>query len=376
MTITVDDMKHKLWTLDDVEKKLQVDEPVNAVPFTVGDALRFEADPAWNHGLAVKATDDAAGVYFLHGLGAHQRRYQLSLGTLQEMCSAFGFKKDYVVDCPPELLVPHMNYWYREGFFVKSRKGKDFQIVINRDDRAVAFTKQGLVPFSNLTLLRIAVEQIHKRTGWDHEIIMVDYKLHHTLRQTTLRLIVPNDVRQLQDTGEDDDEWSRGISIKNSLTGTSQTSYEGYLFRWLCTNGMTDTRASSGAYTRRKDAGEAEVYEWARHAVDDALSGLAGAFDNLQALTRVGIEGNLADTLRDVFEHHRISLQHRPKIISYLEQYPGEITMYVIMNAITQVANDPTLEPTTVDSLLRAGADFAHTADQRCGACHRLYHHH
>jgi hypothetical protein len=367
-------MKSKLLSLDEVTALLQASEPATSVPFTVGDALRFEADPAWNHGAGVKAVDDPMPVYFLHGLGRYQRRFQLTLGTLQEMCTTFGFKKEYVADCPPDLLIPHMNYWYREGMFAKSRKGKDFQVIVNADEQAIAFTKQGLTPFSNVALLAIAVEQIAKRM--DGEKILVDYKLHHSLRQTSVRLIIEDDCQVLQDTGEPADLWSRGISLKNSLTGTSQTSFEGYLFRWLCTNGMTDTRACSGAYTRRKDTTEAEVYEWARHAVDDALKGLDGAFDALQALSRVTIEGSLADTLRDVFEHYRISLQHRPKIIAYLEQYPGEITMYVIMNAITQVANEAGLEASTVDSLLRVGGDFPHTADQRCGACHRLKHQH
>lgn len=372
--ITIDEMRPKLWTLEQTYRQLQTTEPVTSVPFTVGDALRFEADPTWNHGSGAKAAGDAMGVYFLHGLGLHQKRYQLTLGTLQEMCTAFGFKKEYVVDCPPELLVPHMNYWYREGMFAKSRKGKDFQVVVDDTDKAVAFTKQGMTPFSNITLLDIAVERLTQRV--DVEEILVDYKIAHSLRQTTLRLIAPSDCRVLTDTGSPSDLWSRGISFKNSLTGTSQTSVEGYLFRWLCTNGMTDSRASSGAFTRRKDSTRAEVYEWARAAVDDALKGLDGAFDAVQALTRLRVEGSLADTLRDIFENYRISVQHRPKIISRLEAYEGPITMYVIMNAITQVANEAGLENSTVDSLLRVGGDFMHTADHRCDACHRLYHHH
>jgi hypothetical protein len=372
--ITVDDMRAKLLTLDQTRETLATTEPIKAVPFTLGDALRFEADPAWHHGVQAKQVNDSVPVYFLHGIGKYQRRYQLTLGTLQEMCVTFGFKKDYVIDCPPDLLVPHMNYWYREGLFGKTRKGKDFQIIVSDDDQAVAFTKQGMTPISNLALLDIVAEQIGKRA--DGQPILVDYKLSHSLRSTMLRLIIPADCRTITDTGEDNDLWSRGVSFRNSLTGTSQTSFEGYMFRWRCTNGLTDQRASSGAYTRRKDATEAEVYDWARVAVDEALTGLEGAFDAVQGLTRLGVEGSLADALRDIFEFHKIALSHRPKIINYLEQYPGEITMYVIMNAITQVANEAGLEAAVVDSLLRTGGDFPRTADQRCGACHRMYHQH
>lgn len=370
--ITLDDMRSKLFTLDEVRAGLAATEPITTVPFTVGDALGFEASSDWQHGVVAKMPSDPVPVYFRVGLGNHQRRHQLTLGTLQEMCAAFGFKRSYVTECPPDLLVPHMNYWYREGLLHRARKGKDFQVVVNDQDEAIAFTKQGMQPFSNLAVLDI-VEDRMKRESRE---LLVDYKFSHSLRQTRVRFILADAHRVIEDTGELDDVWSVGLQFNNSLTGTSQTSFEGYLFRWLCTNGMTDTRASSGAYTRRPDTTEAEVYEWARLAVNEALTGLDETLDAVQALTRVGIEGSLADTLRDIFEFHKIAIAHRPKIINYLEQYPGEITMYVIMNAITQVANEAGLEAATIDSLLRVGGDFAHTADQRCGACHRLYHRH
>lgn len=370
--ITVDDMKDKLLTLDQAREMLATTEPITAVPFTIGDALRFEADPTWQHGASTKSAGDGMPVYFLHGRGSFQRRYQLTLGTLQEMCGAFGFKTSYVVDCPPDLLVPHMNYWYREGLFAKSRKGKDFQVVINDRDEAIAFTKQGMQPFSNLALLDIVQERMQRLS----RELLVDYKFSHSLRQTRMRFVLADDPRLIEDSGEPDDAWSLGLQVNNSLTGTSQTSFEGYLFRWLCTNGLTDQLASSGAFTRRKDTTQAEVYDWARTAVNDALAGLDGAFEAVQALTRVSIEGSLSDALRDIFETYKIAIAHRPQIISYLEHYDGEITMYVIMNAITQVANAAGLEPGTVDSLLRLGGDFARTAEHRCDACHRLYHQH
>lgn len=373
MTITLTTMRDKLLSVDHVREVLQTTEPMSPLPFTVGDAVKFRADPDWHHGVHAKADTEPVAVYATLGRGRFARDFQLTKGTLEETCAAFGFNRPYTLNCPAALLVPHMNYWFREGLLINARKKKDFQFLV-RDDTAVAFTRQSLLPFSNLALLDQALDGIKAKYG---EVeVLVDYKFNHSLRGTGIRLIVPNAYRLLTNTGTDNDIWSMGIQMKNSLTGVSQTSVEGYLFRWVCTNGQIDAQANSGVWTRRPTATEAEVYEWARVAVDDVLGGLEGALDAVQQLTGLHIDGALSDTLRDVFEHYRVPLASRNKIIKHLEAYDGEITMYVVMNAITQVANDQGLEPSVVDGLMRIGGDLPYTASQRCGACRRMLHDH
>jgi hypothetical protein len=369
MTITVESMRSKLLSIDHVRDVLSTTEPMRPHPFTVGDAIRFRAEPGWNHGIKAKQGSEPVGVFVTLGRGRFATELALTKDTLQEACLAFGFTRPYTDSCPAELLVPHMNYWFREGLFGQARKKRDFQFLVN-DETAIAFTRQSLLPFSNLALLDQALDAIHERFG---EVeVLADYKFNHSLRQTSIRLIVNNRYRLLNDTGTDGDVWSKGIQIRNSLTGATQTSLEGFLFRWVCTNGQIDARANSGVWTRRPSSTEAEVYEWARATVDEVLGGLEGALDAVQGLTLLGIEGSLSDTLRDVFEHYRIPITQRAKIIKIIEEYPGEVTMYVIMNAITQVANETGLEASTVDSLMRVGGDLPYTAHQRCGSCHRL----
>lgn len=370
-TLTFADMRTKLIGLDEVRAKLAATESLGTQYFDLGDPIRFSAEPGLDHSLATNKAEDPVPVFVDFGItGSLSRRLQLTKGTLEEMCSAIGIRRDYVTSCPTELLIPHLNYWYREGLHAKRGK-HNYQLLFNTELAAVAFGKAGQTPFSNLKLLDCAEKKIHEWYGSTSEVL-VDYKLHHTLRQTTLRLIIPDACQVILP----DDVWSLGLQLKNSLTGASQTSLEGYLFRWICTNGQIDTRASSGVFTRRKDSTEAEAYVWAREAVDEVLGGMEHALDAVKALNGVGINGSLSDTLRDIFEHYRIAIPIRQKVISILEEYEGEITMYVIMNAITQVANDPGLEASTVESLLRVGGDFPYTADQRCGACHRIMHSH
>jgi hypothetical protein len=84
-------------------------------------------------------------------------------------------------------------------------------------------------PFSNLRLLERALEGIEAHYGAGE--VLVDSKFAHSLRRTDIRLIVPENRRAMHRTGTDDDTWSAGIQLKNSLIGDVQTSIDGYLFR-------------------------------------------------------------------------------------------------------------------------------------------------
>lgn len=376
MSVTYADMRSKLLTLDQARTVLARTEPMTPVPFTVGDAVRFRAEPGWNHG--IKAHDDNApvGVYVSVGIGTWATEYKLTKATVEEVGLSFGMPRAYTQDCPAELLVPHLNYWMREGLLTLPRKKKDYQFLIS-DGHAVAFSRQGIRPFSNLALLEQAVAGIGAH--FDTDDILVDYKMAHSLRHTSVRLVLPGEGFTMPGTGPAD-EWSYGLNIKSSLLGLSQTTLEGYLFRWVCTNGQIDAHTRSGVFTRRKDATDDEVNAWARQAVDEVFADLTRrSADQLAALTKITVEGNVSDTLRDIFEHYRIPIHHRSKIIKLIEEHDGEITMYVIMNAITQIANDSDLEASAVDSLMRVGGDLPYTARDRCGTdnpCGRLLHSH
>lgn len=369
--ITVGSMRDRLLSMDSLRTILGGLEPIHHIPFTVGDPIRFRAKLGWNHGLKTLDAGQPVGVYV--SLGLEPIDYQLTKGCVLEVCHHFGLPKSYVEICPADLLVPALNYWFREGLHGMGKAKTKLQFVVDGNGLAVSLTKQGLQPFSNLALLDQALDGIRARHG--NVEVLADYKLTATRNYAAVRLIVPNGYRVIEsDTLAD--VWSTGIQFKNSLTGAGQTSIEGYLFRWTCTNGQIDARANSGSFTRRKDATEEEVYAWARQSVDEVLGGLETSLDAVQALTGMHITGSLADTLRDIFERYAIPVQQRTKIIALLEEYPGEITMYVIMNAITQTANEQGLEPSTVDKLLRVGGDIPHSADHRCDSCHRLLHHH
>jgi hypothetical protein len=362
-------MKPKLHSLDYVRDVLAKTEPLSTYGFTVGDGIRFSLTPGWQHGMEARAGTELVDAYVHIGKGAGTLDFQLTKDALLEATSICGLTKVYAARCPAELLEPQLNFWFRDGLSFKPIH--DYQLLV-AGGYGAAITRASIVPFSNLRLMDEAIAGIEKRFGVGE--LLVDYKFEHSLRKTHLRMVIPGHTRAIQGTGQPDDTWSVGLQLKNSLIGEERTSIDGYLFRWVCTNGAIDTHSSSGAWTRRGGGSENEVYEWARVAVDDVLGGLEPALDAVQAMVDIPIEGQANEILRDVFTHYGTPLPERAKIIENMVEQ-GNLNMYAVMNAITQVANDATMEPSHVENLLRMGGDLPHAAHSRCEACRRLLPH-
>lgn len=370
-SITVDTMRAKLHPLDRVRQVLASTEPLANYPFSVGDEVRFTLEPGWHHGLDARTGTEPVNAAIHLGKGPATSLFQLTKDALLEATSACGISKSYAARCPAELLEPQLNYWFRDG--LASRAGnRDYQLLVAAGTGA-AITRRSIVPFSNLRLLEQALDGIEARYGAGD--VLADYKFSHSLRRTHLRLIVPEQRRAITGTGVDDDTWSVGLQIRNSLIGVEQTSIDGYLFRWACTNGAVDTRNTSGTWTRHRGGSDSEVYEWARSAVDEVLGGLEPALDNVQQLVTIPIQGAANEVLRDVFEHYRTPLAERTRVIERMVEAGGSLTMYSVMAAITEVANDANMEPSHIESLLRMGGDLPHAATSRCDACRRLLPH-
>jgi hypothetical protein len=370
MTITVEQMRDKLHPIERIRQVLAATEPLSTCGFSLGDTVRFAVEPGWHHGLDAKAGTDPVDAQILIGPGAATTTFPLTKDALLEATSITGLPKTYASRCPAELLTPQLNYWWREGLAAKGTNIRDYQLLVAGGNGA-AITRGSITPFSNLRLLDEVLAGVHARYGADVEVL-ADYKFTHSLRKTHVRLIVVDEQRTITGTGVQDDNWSVGVQFQNSLIGEEKTSINGYLFRYWCTNGATDTKAGSGIWTRRGGR-ETDVYEWARGAVDEVLGGLEGSLDAVQHLTEVPIEGQANDVLRDVFEHYRVPVNERTRIIeNIVDATGGALTMYSVMAAITEVANDSSLPAAHVDNLLRMGGDLPHAADSRCGECRRM----
>jgi len=363
-TVTVDQMRGKLLTLDQAREQLASTEPLAELPFDSTSDVKFRLHEGWSHG--AKAREDGEVVDATVSINGTE--VSLTQGALYKAMEQIHLPKGFGTDTPPELVEPLLNYWFRNGF------GEEKQhkiLAVNGVGSAVV--RASVKPYSNMELLDRILAGISAKYGEGE--VLVDYKFLHNLDETRLRLIVPDYRRNIVNSGTDNDTWSVGIDFRNSLTGKKQTSISGYLFRWWCTNGAIDTLNDAGTWSRRGSAGQTdEVYEWARQSVDEVLGGLESSLDHVQAMTDMPLEGHVVDVLEDYYDKYRIKDDLRDAITSYMVD-ETDLTMYTLMQAFTQVANDADLSPDKAAEMMRIGGHIAATSNDRCESCQRGFRH-
>jgi hypothetical protein len=132
---------------------------------------------------------------------------------------------------------------------------------------------------------------------------------------------------------------------------------------------------ANAVWSRRGATGKSDaVYEWAADAVDEVLGGLEGSLDLVQGMTDISIEGSAVEALRDVFTTYRVPTAHRNRILGNMIN-EDNLTMYALMQAVTEAANADGVSPADMDRLMRAGGDLPAIANDRCDSCHRFLDH-
>jgi hypothetical protein len=369
MTVQFAEMRDKLMGLDEVRASLSVTEPLEQISFMPGDGVKFEVEPGWNDGEnAVAGNYDPVGAY-VEIPGGH--RYQLSKLALLQAGAQPGIPRGKQEEWPSSVLQDLLNWWF-------TRSGREYKLLAQPNaELALATCRGSIVPFSNLTLLDIMCEQIRARYG-DGAEILADYKFSHNPEWTTLRLIVPSHSRVIEGSRVENDEWCAGLDMSNSMVGIHPTIFQGYDFRWWCTNGETTDLAQTPKFSRKSSYELEDVWSWARRTVDEILDGLDSAFDNVQELTRVPVTGDrdsVTAILSDLFALYNVPVRERNRIIAGMANLGGDISMYDLMQEITRAANMPGLAPRAVTQLLALGGHVAESGTSRCtddDPCHRL----
>lgn len=357
MTITSEDMK--LLEISELIEKLKGTEPLGQVPFGADTETMFNLPGGWNHELK-----DAAGTDLTEAtVSVNGEFYQLTKDAALQATTEIGLTRAYALRTPGNLVQSHLNYWM--GDQTKHLK------LLTKENVVQAITKASVIPISNLALLDETLKGIYDEYGED-TLVQADYKLNHDLRRTNYRLIVPEQSRTIKSARSDEsDTWSLGIDVQNSLTADVATTLTGYLFAWWCTNGATSTHATSGNYSRKGSPTEEQALDWARASVDGILGGLEHELDNVAALTEIDLEGELEKAAFDLFERYKVPGPARAGILAELIE-TDDVSMYGMMAAITQAANDGGMSPDVVRRLLAIGGDLPSTASGRCSSCHRL----
>jgi hypothetical protein len=350
-SIPIADMRDRLLSMDDVHTRLQRTEPLSIEHLSTETSVSFRFDHDWVADADVVDVEPVRAYVTVNGT-----ERQLTRGAAFQAAANYGVSGALMRKLPTPNLEADLNYFYSGGV-----EGKEYNL-LSIGDLASAFTRPTLVPFSNLMLLERTTEGLQEHFGSDVEIL-ADYKFSNTLQSTDIRLIVPNYSTVITDgdmpdvpTGSDD-LWFAGVHLFNSVIGKGMTSMDAYLFRWWCTNGATVQNNAVGLWSRRHDGQDEDVYDWARTSVDEVFDGMAARFDKVQALTSLDVTRNLGEVVRTLFDQYEVPKSQRDGIMEALVR-SARPTMYTVMNAITEEANDLTLSAARADRLMRIGGDI------------------
>lgn len=348
-TITLDQVKEKLVPLETIQNQLAKTEPLSSTHISGSTGVKFHFEPDWATGF--DAADDTEVMPVTMSFEGGER--QMTKEAVVQAGANHGLLAPYLKSLPAHLTEKLFAYHYNGGM------GQKAYNVLSVSDVVSAFTRPTLVPFSNLQLLESTVAGIQQKLGKDVPIF-ADYKWHNSLVKTDVRLILPHSTRTMEDTNMDDvpdhgqDVWFKGIHLSNSLIGKTQTGLEGYMFRYWCTNGATTELEGVGAWNRKVSGQNDDVYAWMQEQVDEVLGGLEYRFDQVQGLSRLNVAGNVTDILKQIFEDYAVPVSQREAIQLRLLEVEN-LTMYAIMQAITQAANEADLEDKRRDRLMRIG---------------------
>jgi len=357
----------QLLTLDAARDKLRDTEPLNQHTFQLGDGVEFQLGSGW----ALGADGAPADAYLVTPGGV---RYQLTKQAMMEAAAFPGIPRKYGQRLRPSNLQDDVNWHYQHGMgegefkiLAQDREGQD--------PLALAMCRGTIQPFSNLELLDSVIAGAQEHLGKAADEVLVDAKFNHDLERTNLRLVFPGASRVITGTRVPDDAWSTGIQFQNSQIGIKQTRVDGYLFRYWCTNGCTDTLATAGALKRRSVSDPDQAYEWARRSVEEVLGGLEHTLDAVQALTEASLgQGEVVRVLSDLYARHHVPVAQQNIITGAVADLTGNITMYDIMQEITRTANRQDLSPRVIAGLMSLGGHVTH-GSARCNSdapCGRL----
>lgn len=373
--VDFDQMRERLLPLDVVRESLATTEPLAEVDFTAGHSASalFRKDGA---GLLWHKRDLTAPAPVWLNVPTGER-YQLTHQAAMQLASEChvtrGYQELVTENVGSDALEYNVNAWLQQGLGDKELKilvaGTGHDIDSEAEiPLARAVCRHTVSPFSNLALLEVMLSGLEVKYGKGE--VLVDYKFHHDLERTAMRLIVPGYERTISGTSVHDDTWSLGLDYYNSLIGLKQTTLAGYLFRWWCTNGCTDVANTSGGFSRRGST-EEDALAWAQEAVDDILGGLETTFDQVQALTQQPVAGDVVTVLKGLFREYGVPKRERARIIETMAD-TTDLTMYELLSAVTMAANIEGLDDRDVHRLLNMGGHITHASTGLCGNCHQL----
>jgi hypothetical protein len=297
--------------------------------------------------------------------------FQLTHMAAKQVGSTARVPKKLQEFLPAPLLSQAANFALRDGLGERPLKlllsGSGADQNGERVPLAVAQCRDTIVPFSDVTLLDTVLRCARARFGDEAaDTACVDYKLWTDLEHTSFRVLFPAVQSIILGSDEDEDAWCYGIEVHNSLTALKQTIVSGCMMRLSTTAVCLDVEHTSGGFKRRGSTPEG-AYAWCAEACRDIFGGVESAFSGLQALVKRQVDGDYGRLLRELFKDNKVPRDEQLRIAVAIEDLPGDLTMYAIMNAGIEAANlTDEVGWRTAQTLMMFGGDIVHRGGGMC----------
>lgn len=277
-----------------------------------------------------------------------------SLGYLAA-CQMYGIPRAYALKCPPELLVPHLNYFIRESpltaaTFTSSPASGIVDGFVPGEIEPVRFTT--------------ALDSVARRFGGD----LIVHHSHVSREWVQFGVVTPDEVAV--SVG---DPIRSGVMISGSFDFSRDIEVSAYTNRLVCTNGAVST---DYIFRQKRSEGQAGLNsEWLEDALTAAFEARDNVIHRLATLQSRQLSGEgTSDYLNSVFEEFGVPAAVRPRVLGRIIDQGGIENGYDLWNAVTWVAShDPDLAQRPRQSLRLMGvAGEIERHPAMCDACHRV----
>jgi len=288
-------------------------------------------------------------------LSCGEEEYVLDSFVFTKLCRLVGVPSTYVKKIPPELLFPHLKYWFDSG----EMEAKGFV----RDDgnSLVGLTKGDgyYYPVSRI------LEQVDKVTT-DYLIEGLD---GFSWRNSSFGVVLPEFEFAVEGKELSEGDWIYGgLKFKNSLLSEFPLRLSAFLLTLACLNGMVSV---DEIYKFNRKHGFEGQDSWVISGVQQAISALSAEVKKVQQLTSVPITSDaIPHYVYYAFDQLGIAQRSREAVLSkIIERNPRNL--YELMNAVTETAH--TIENRYEVYALQTLGGYVASHISSCSTCKRPF---
>ena len=315
--------------------------------------------PAWNLHLTDEDLDEPIDVVIQVGV---EWALKLTQHTLYSLASNFAIPKALLVETPPELTQPLVNYWL-------SVVGAEHapQFVYDKNNVAVDLFRPYNAAQLNPSAMAIFVaEQLATASGAEPGDVEISSYMTATYREVVFRAFLPS-----PEEGAVTSTWRLGVQVSMSPSGVTSTLLTMVLRR---EDGLLVTiPRHEFKYSPKRHGATLDAYcEWISESIGIIVAEAPEERTRLQHLAEISVEADLQNILNDLYTTTTLPMSLKATINDAVEHLPPGATGYDLMVCVASAAYTPGEPEGRREKARRAAGRVYAVLGSRCTSCHSL----